>query len=50
MQGQMGDVASAQPPVAQQPLGELAADHAGRAQNQDMQEPTPFLRRFFFVV
>ena len=28
--------------VAQQPLGEFAANHAGGAQNENMQDPTPF--------
>jgi hypothetical protein len=28
--------------VTQQPLGQLAADHAGRAQNQNVQDPSPF--------
>ncbi|MGY3345329.1 hypothetical protein ACVWYK_004098 [Bradyrhizobium sp. USDA 4470] len=41
MHGQFGDVALAEPAVAQQPFTQFAADHAGCAQNQDVQEPTP---------
>src|SRR5207237_4900195 len=41
MHGQLGDVALAEPPVAQQPFTQFAADHAGGAQNQNVQEPTP---------
>jgi hypothetical protein len=28
-------------PVAQQPLGQFAADHAGGAQNQNVQDRSP---------
>jgi hypothetical protein len=31
----------AETPVAQQPIGQFAADHAGRAENQNVQDPTP---------
>jgi hypothetical protein len=29
---------------AQQPFGELAADHAGGAENQNVQDPSPFFK------
>jgi hypothetical protein len=29
-------------PVAQKPLDQFAADHTGRAENQNVQDPTPF--------
>ncbi len=42
LQGQAGDIAVAEPAVAQEPFNQLAADHAGRAQDQYVQEPTPW--------
>ena len=41
VQGQAGDIACAEAPVTQQPLGQFAADHAGGTQNQNVQEPSP---------
>ncbi len=41
LQGHARDIAVAKPPVAQQPFDQFAADHAGRAQYQNMQDPTP---------
>jgi hypothetical protein len=32
--------------IAQQPLGQLATDHAGGAQNQNVQDPSPFERSY----
>ena len=43
VQRQAGDVGVPQTAVAQQALDQFPADHAGGAQNQDVQEPTPFL-------
>ncbi|MET3241333.1 hypothetical protein ABIF36_006821 [Bradyrhizobium japonicum] len=41
--GQLGDLALAEPAVAQQPFAEFTADHAGGAQNQNVQELNSFL-------
>ncbi len=41
LQRHAADVALAETSVAQKPLGQLAADHAGRAENQNVQDPTP---------
>jgi len=42
MQRQFRDVRLAETAVAQQALNQFAANHAGRAQNQNVQEATPF--------
>ncbi len=43
LQGQPADLAVAEPAVAQEPLNQFAADHAGGAQNQNVQSSTPFI-------
>jgi hypothetical protein len=43
MHGQLGDVALAEATVAEQPFTQFTADHAGGAQNQNVQEPYSFL-------
>src|SRR6266436_3974984 len=41
LQRHAADITLAETSVAQQPLGQFAADHAGRAENQNVQDPTP---------
>ena len=43
LQRHAGDLVRAEAAVAQQPLGQLAAHHAGGAENQNVQDPSPFL-------
>ena len=42
LQRHAGDVVLAEAAVAQQPFGQFAADHAGGAENKNMQDPSPF--------
>jgi hypothetical protein len=42
MQRHPGDVGLAEPAVFEETLDQFAADHAGCAQNQYVQEATPF--------
>ena len=43
LQGHAGDVAFAETTIAQQALGQLAADHAGGAQSRNLQNPLLFI-------
>ena len=47
VQRELGDLALADPAVRQEPLGELAADHAGRAGDEDVHRQSLSMRRWW---